>query len=131
MKLLVFFLKQILHQKPDNKLFFQRKILETPIFLDVFSRRRFHLLLKLLHFVDNERYEEATCSSKRLYKLKPKLDQVSAKFRSVYTPECDVSVDESLMMWKGYSSWKVVIHSKHVRFGIKSFELCEAKSGYV
>jgi hypothetical protein len=36
-----------------------------------------------------------------------------------------VSVDESLMMWKVY------IPSKRAKFGIKSFELCEAKSGYV
>jgi hypothetical protein len=36
-----------------------------------------------------------------------------------------VSVDESLMMWKIY------IPSKCDRFGIKLFEMCEAKSGYV
>jgi hypothetical protein len=56
MKLLAFFLVQGLHQKLDNKSYFsQRKILETPIFLDLFNERRFHLLLKFLHFVDNER----------------------------------------------------------------------------
>jgi hypothetical protein len=27
-------------------------------------------------------------------------------------------------------SWKVYIPSKHARFGIKSLELCETKSGY-
>jgi hypothetical protein len=61
----------------------------------------------------------------RLYKLKPILYHLNAKFRSVHTPECDVSVEEYLMMWKIY------IPSKHARFGIKSFELCETKSGYV
>jgi hypothetical protein len=50
---------------------------------------------------------------------------LNAKFRSVYTPECYVPVDESLM------TWKVYIPSKRSRFGTKSFELCEAKSGYV
>jgi hypothetical protein len=34
-------------------------------------------------------------------------------------------------MWKGRLPWKVYIPSKHARFGIRSFELCEAKSGYV
>jgi hypothetical protein len=71
------------------------------IFLELFSKRRFHFLLKFLHFVDNKSYNEATCNSKRLYKLKPILAHLNAKFRSVYTPECDVSVDESLMMWNG------------------------------
>jgi hypothetical protein len=56
---------------------------------------------------------------------------LNAKFRSVYAPECDVSVDEWLLMWKGSLSWKVYIPSKCAKFGIKSFELCEAKSGEV
>lgn len=43
---------------------------------------------------------DATYGSKRLYKLKPLLDHLNANFRSVYTQMCDVSVDESLIMWK-------------------------------
>jgi hypothetical protein len=34
-------------------------------------------------------YIEATCGSKRSYKLKPKLEHLNAKFRSVYTQECE------------------------------------------
>jgi hypothetical protein len=60
------------------------------IFLELFSER-FYLLLKFLHFADNVSYDEATCGSKRLYKLKPILNHLNAKFRSLYTPECDVS----------------------------------------
>jgi hypothetical protein len=90
--------------------------LETPIFSELFAERRFHLLLKFLHFVDDERYEEATCGSRRLYKLIPMLDHLNDRFRSVYTPECEVSVDESLMMWKGRLSWMVYIPSKRARF---------------
>jgi hypothetical protein len=81
------------------------------IFLELFSKRSFHLLLKFLNFVDNESDDEATCGSKRLYKLKPILDHLNAKFRSVYAPECDVSVNESLMMWKGHLSWKVYMRT--------------------
>jgi hypothetical protein len=79
-----------------------------PMFLELFVKRRFHLLLKFLHLADNKSYDEATCSSKRLYKLKLTLNHLNAKFRSVYTPVCDASVDESLMMWKGRLSWKVM-----------------------
>jgi hypothetical protein len=42
-----------------------------------------------------------------------KLNHLKAKFRRVYTLECDVSIDESVMMWKGRLSWKVYIPSKH------------------
>jgi hypothetical protein len=70
------------------------------MFLDLFSKRRFHLLLHFFHFADNESYNEAICSSKRQYKLKPILDHLNAKFSGVYTSECEVSVNEYLMMWK-------------------------------
>jgi hypothetical protein len=50
--------------------------------------------------------------SRRLYKLKPILDYLNDRFRSVYTPECEVSVDELLMMWKGQLSWKAYNPSK-------------------
>jgi hypothetical protein len=95
MKLLAIFLLQGLHQKPNNSYFSWRKI------LDLFSERRYHLLLKFLHFVGYESYDGVTCGSKRLYKLKPILDHLNAKFRSVCTAECDVSVDECLM-WQGH-----------------------------
>jgi hypothetical protein len=69
MKLLAFFLLQGLHQKLDKKSYFsQRKILEIPTFLDLFSGRRFHLVLKFLNFVDNDesqrhetRYNSKNC----------------------------------------------------------------------
>jgi hypothetical protein len=61
-------------------------------------------------------------------KLKPILDHLNDKFKKC---ECDMSEDESLMMWTGCLSWKEYIPSRHARFGVKSFELSGAKSGYV
>jgi hypothetical protein len=89
-----------------------------PIFLELFSERRYHHLLKFLQFADNKSYDEATCGSERLHKLKPILYHLNVEFRSVYTPECDVSVDECLMIWKVY------IPPKHARFGTKSYLSC-------
>jgi hypothetical protein len=57
----------------------------------------------------------------RDYKFKPILDHLNVKFRSVYTPQCDVPLDESLRMWKRRLSWKVYIPSKRARFDIKSW----------
>jgi hypothetical protein len=95
-----------------------------------FSKRRIQLVHTFFHSLGIESYDEAIYGSKILYKLKPILGHLNAKFRSVYTPEGAVSVNESLTMWKGRLSWKVGMPSKHARFGIKSFELREAKSGY-
>jgi hypothetical protein len=42
-----------------------------PPFLELFTNRKFHLLYKLFHYANNEGHDEVTCSSNRLYKLKP------------------------------------------------------------
>lgn len=49
----------------------------------------------------------------------------------MYTPNREVSIDESLFLWKGRLSFKQFIRIKRARFGIKSFVVTEALSGYV
>ncbi|GFU71794.1 piggyBac transposable element-derived protein 4 [Trichonephila clavipes] len=53
------------------------------------------------------------------------------KFKSVYVPKPDISVDESLIAYKGRLSWKQYIPQKRARFGIKLFQLCESESDYI
>ena len=47
------------------------------------------------------------------------------------TPGRDVSIDEALLLWKGRLSWKQFIRTKQTRFGIKTFVLADASTGYV
>lgn len=67
------------------------------VFSELFAERRFYFLCKSLYFIDNEHNEVATCGSRRLYTLKPMLDHLSGRFQSVYTPQCEVSMNEALM----------------------------------
>ncbi|GFT39160.1 piggyBac transposable element-derived protein 4 [Trichonephila clavipes] len=53
------------------------------------------------------------------------------KFSEVYTPEQDICIDESLLLYKGRLSWTQYLPLKRARFGIKMFMLCESHSGYV
>ena len=57
------------------------------------------------------------------------LEHLFEKFQEVYVPACDVSNDESLLLWKGRLSFKQYILLKRARFGVKSFMLSE-DSGY-
>ena len=57
------------------------------------------------------------------------MDHLFEKFQEVYVPTCNVSIDESLLLWKGRLSFKQYIPLKRARFGVKSFMLCE-DSGY-
>ncbi|XP_065651019.1 piggyBac transposable element-derived protein 4-like [Hydra vulgaris] len=46
-------------------------------------------------------------------------------------PGRDISIDESLLLWKGRLSFKQSIRSKSAHFGIKTFALACGKTGYV
>nr|CAH7715063.1 unnamed protein product [Callosobruchus chinensis] len=117
--------------KPEFKMYFSRRhSIETPFFLEVMSEKRFHLLLKFLHFVDNSTISEKT-KCRKLAKILPVLNYLRDKFMTTYVPERDVSIDESLIGWKGRLSWRQYIPSKRKRFGMKLFALCESSSGYM
>jgi hypothetical protein len=64
-----------------------KKILEMLIFLDLFSEKKFCLLVRFLHFVHNKSYDDAICSSKRLYNLKSLLDHLNTKFESAHVSQ--------------------------------------------
>ena len=49
----------------------------------------------------------------------------------MYIQERDISIDQSLLSWKGQLLWKQYIPNKRSQFGLKSFVLCKAKTGYV
>ncbi|KAG8236482.1 hypothetical protein J437_LFUL016630 [Ladona fulva] len=51
--------------------------------------------------------------------------------REFYTPERDVTVDESLLLYKGGLGLRQYIPHKRARFGIKTFVLCESSTGYI
>lgn len=119
-------------QKPKNSMLFSRKkLIQTPQFYETISEKRFFLLLKFLHFNDNEAIDPNGDQNPRLSKIQHVLDYLVDKFKTSYIPEQDISIDESLLLWKGRLSWKMYIPKKRARFGMESYRLCEASSGYV
>ena len=94
----------------------------------VMSYNRFHLIDKFLHFVDNKSLDE---NYEKIAKIKPIYQYLFERFRTLYIPERDISIDESLLLWKGRLSWKQYIPNKRARFGLKSFVLCESSTGYI
>jgi len=94
------------------------------------TEKKFHLLLKFLHFADNSKFDPDQHQQK-LYKIEPTLDHLKSKFSSVYTPERSICVDESLLLWKGRLGWIQYIPSKRSRFGVKIYKLCGSSTSYV
>lgn len=89
---------------------------------DVFYRH-----LGALHFVDNATER----GNNKLYKLGSIFTLLSNRFEAVFHPSKELSIDESLMAWKGRISFRQYIPSKRSRFGIKLFALCDAITGYI
>ena len=109
----------------------KKKILSTPFFAEVMSEQRFSLISKFLHFSNNETMDEETHPCWKLRKIWPIYSFLLEKFRTLYTPERDISIDESLMLHKGRLSWKQYIPLKRARFRLKFYMLCESDTGYI
>jgi hypothetical protein len=102
-------------------------LLQTPVFGKIMSRDRFLLLLRMLHFSDNN----SDACGDRLYKIRHVVDSLRTSFKSSFSPYQDVVIDESLLLFKGRLSFKQYIPSKRSRFGIKTFVMCDCKTGYI
>ena len=112
--------------KPQIPLYWSTDPLyNTPIFSEIMNRNRCYLLLKFFHFNDNEdpnyNANDEKCDS--LHKVRPLIDLSRSRFRSVYTPGKHLSVDESLILYKGRLHFKQYIRTKRARFGVKLYEL--------
>ena len=105
-------------------------LLKGSIFNSVMPRNRFQSILQFLHFADNSQFDPNDPDRDRLYKVRPVVEYLVNKFRTVYIPEDHISIDEELLLWKGNLAFKQYIPMKRARFGIKMFSLCET-SGYL
>ncbi|XP_068250307.1 piggyBac transposable element-derived protein 4-like [Palaemon carinicauda] len=121
---------QGIDSKLENSMYFtSRESIATLFYRKVMSGRRFDLLQKILHLVDNATIADGP--GRKTAKIKPFTDLILKKFRENYIPRKNISIDESLMGWKGNLSWVQYIPAKRKRFGIKFFELCESSTGYI
>ena len=90
------------------------------------SRDRFESLLKFHHFSINE---EQHADQDRLFKLRPLLDLLKARSQSIYIPGSIISIDETMVPWKGRLLFKQYIPGKAHKYGVKIYKLA-ASNGY-
>ena len=104
------------------------KLFETPGFPYIICRDACVNLEKIIYFIDNESLPE---NYSKTTKIKPIFEYFVSRFQKLFTPYRDISIDELMLLWKGRLSWKQYIPRKRSSFGLKSFVLCDAKTGYV
>ncbi|KAL0868131.1 hypothetical protein ABMA27_008755 [Loxostege sticticalis] len=100
-------------------------------FPNIMPLYKFLLIKSRLHFVDNLNLDQVGGDSKKLVKIQPIIDHLNEKFSSLYLPEQCIAIDESLLLWKGRLSFAQLISNKAASVGIKSYELCESRTGYL
>ena len=101
-------------------------VMATPIFNSTMPRDRFELLLRFWHFCNNE----VAVEGNRLFKLKNICDALLKRFQALYTPGKEVSIDESMVLWRGRLIFRQYIPGKRHKYGVKLYMLCE-HTGYV
>ena len=112
--------------KPSIKMYWAtNELVNTPVFSKLMHRSRFQLLLKFLHYNDNEdpNYDKNSDDRDRLHKLRPFIEIVRQQCKNIFYPGQNLSVDESLVLFKGRLKFKQYIRTKRARFGIKLYEL--------
>ena len=89
------------------------------------SSRRFELLLKFLHINDSRKQPaRGQVGYDRLYKVRPLLDAVVKNFQASYTPSQNLSIDESMIGFKGRLAFLTVHAKKATQVGHESLGTC-------
>lgn len=89
----------------------------------VMSRNRFQLLLKMIHFANDDEI-----GSDRLGKVRKLLELLEKNFLSRNPGEILV-VDESMIPWRGRLIFRQYNPRKSDKYGVKDYKLCDP-SGY-
>ena len=101
--LALFLLMGIVQKPTAGSYFLKRRVISTTGFADVISRERFELICKSSHFIDNESlptHQEPPI----LFKIYPVICHLNIKFQTLYLPNQNIAIDESLTLWKGHLS---------------------------
>lgn len=107
------------------------KIFHTSNIRNLFSsRKRLFQLKKYIYFVDPRHVLTEDERKDHLFKIRNVSSSVINKCRTLFNCGREVSVDEAMIPFKGRLSIKVRMPDKPVKFGVKFFVLCDAKSGY-
>lgn len=123
--------------KPQTKQYWSTSpLLNTPYFPEIMTRDRFTQIMRYIHFVDNSRNPNDGIATNdanydTLWKVRWILDALNSKFKSEYVPKQNISIDETMIPFKGMVHFKQYLPAKPTKWGIKAWCLAESDTGYV
>ena len=64
-------------------------------------RNGFQSILEFSHFNDNSQHDVNNPNRDTIFKVRPVVTYLETKFKTVYSPDREVSIDEEPILWKG------------------------------
>ena len=115
---------------PTLKMYWQTTmpLCNLPSFNETMPCNRFLQISRYLHVNDEA---VGNPNDDKLYKVREFIDRVNKNFGDKYEMGCQISIDESLIPFKGRLSYRQFIPSKRARFGIKCWVLADAGNSFV
>lgn len=89
------------------------------------SRDRWLLIMRCLHFSKNTQTNVDERNEKRLEKVDLLISTFNTIMSTIYYPGKELSIDESMMLWRGRLIFRQYIKNKKHKYGIKFYSLCE------
>ena len=106
------------------------EVIATPYFGKVMPGNRFQLIWRFIQFRNPDLAVTAAVKKDNLFKIRPVLDYLLGKFRTLFLPGQNIGIDEGMLKWRGRLAFKVYCKEKPVKYGIKSYILCDSDTGY-
>ena len=103
----------------------------TSTFSRIMSRDRFSCLLKFFHVNNNANMpKKGDPGYDPLYKIRPMINLLIQNFKAKYNLGRELSIDESMVSFKGRLWFIQYMPKKPTKWGMKGFVLADAKNGY-
>ena len=119
------------HQLPNTPAVLVQKLAISDLNLFFMPRDRFLLILKFLHLTDNNhQIPLGHPGHDRLFKLRSFMTALITRFKLLYRPHREISVDESMISYKGRLSFLQYMPKKPKKWGMKAWVLADSKTAY-
>lgn len=88
-------------------------------FSQFMGRDRFLVILRCLHF------QSERTGSDPIFKIRPLMDYFNNKMKELCIPSRELSIDESMVLWRGKLLWRQYVQGKRHKFGFKLYVLSQ------
>lgn len=93
--------------------------------------KRFLKLVRFLHINDNSKMPPRGPDFDKLFKVRPLIYHLQTMYSSLECPSRYLSIDESMIAFKGRSGMKQYMPMKPIKRGFKVWALADSASGYL